>query len=142
GHRRRGGPHRCPRSRLRGDRADRLPRESPPHRHRPPGLSRRDPRTQGVALPAEAATCRLPARRTTPPARCSGRRDLPGTTARPLAGDVLPLLEDLAAPPPPRLPALERPLEAGRSQRTVGAERLGVLEAGGGLGEPDLGVID
>src|SRR5699024_9564804 len=78
-----------------------------------------------------------------PPSRLGsgGQRVLAGAAAGPLAGTDHSLLEELAAPDTPRLTALEGAFEAGGPEGAVQAERLGVLDAGRGLGEPDLRLL-
>src|SRR3954454_23987171 len=70
------------------------------------------------------------------------RADLARTSARALAGDDDPVVEDLAAPDTPRLTAVERAGQAGGPDGALAAEGLGLLQPGRALGEPQLGLLD
>src|SRR5438270_9912682 len=61
--------------------------------------------------------------------------------ARPLVGDDPALLEDLTAPDAERFCPLDRPRQARPPQRASLAYRLGQLEIGRMLGEPQLPVV-
>src|SRR4051794_11489850 len=62
------------------------------------------------------------------------------TAPGPLARDDRATLEDLAAPDAPRLGTLHGAGEALDAQRAVPAERLGQLQLGRGVGEPQVRV--
>src|SRR5215218_2017814 len=83
-------------------------------------------------------------RRGRPPGRWGSSRGdlaLAGTPTRALARDHDALHEELTAPDAPRLAALEGAVEAGVTHGAVGAQSLGVLHVGRGLGEPELCVV-
>ena len=61
-------------------------------------------------------------------------------TARPLARDDHPALEDLAAPDPPRLGPAQGTGQALDADRAAGAQGLGPLQLRGSVGEPQVGV--
>src|ERR1700748_3978773 len=61
--------------------------------------------------------------------------------ARPLVGDDPALLEDLAAPDAERFGPVDRPRQARMPQGAALAHRLGHLEVGRMLGEPQLCVV-
>src|SRR3954453_472421 len=67
---------------------------------------------------------------------------LAGPAPRSLARDHDAALEDLAAPDPPGLAAVQRAGQAGRAHRAVGAEGLGELQLRRALGEPQPRVLD
>ncbi|CUR60437.1 hypothetical protein NOCA1210107 [metagenome] len=67
---------------------------------------------------------------------------LAGPASRPLARDHHALEEELASPDAPRLTPFEGSVEAQRLHGAVGAENLGVLHVRGGLGKPQLCVVD
>ena len=70
----------------------------------------------------------------------AGQVGLAGSTAGPLAVDDRPALEDLAPPHTPRLGPAQRACQALGLDRAVTAERLGPLQLGRSLGEPQVGV--
>ena len=67
---------------------------------------------------------------------------LAGPASRPLARDHHALEEELAAPDAPRLTPFEGSVEAQGLHRAVLAQGLGVLHVRGGLGKPQLCVVD
>ena len=71
-----------------------------------------------------------------------GLLGLAGPASRPLARDHHALEEELASPDAPRLTPFEGSVEAQRLHGAVGAEGLGVLHVRGGLGKPQLCVVD
>ena len=54
---------------------------------------------------------------------------------------TVPAVENLAAPNAPRLPALQRGVQALATDRAIRAQRFGAFELDGVLGEPHIGVI-
>jgi len=66
---------------------------------------------------------------------------LAGTSAGPLVRDDPPAVEDLAAPDPGRLLALQRPGQATLQDRAAGAEFLGPLELARFGGEPQVLIV-
>ena len=66
---------------------------------------------------------------------------LAGPATGPLARDDAAGVEELAAPHAPRLSSGEGALEAGLADGAGAAERLGELDALGGVGEPDLRLL-
>src|SRR5690606_27404529 len=69
-------------------------------------------------------------------------RHLARTAAWTLARDHDSLVEDLTAPDTPRLTPIDGRAQAALADRAGRAQRLGLLELGGVLGEPEVGVGD
>jgi len=63
-------------------------------------------------------------------------------TTRPFAGDDLACDEELTTPDATRLPSVEGRLQAVLDEWARQAQGLGALDVTGGVGEPEIGVVD
>jgi hypothetical protein len=72
---------------------------------------------------------------------CATRAVLAGPTTPALERHDVAVTEDLATPDTTRLASLYRADQAHLARRTISAQRLGELEVGRGVSEPEIGIV-